>query len=206
MDVQAFQARFGVYREDDASANPLDGGVFDERKQDVKQRFGLSNTQFSKALGVIKANREMKALVGGETSLHFLPDDLLMWVVQQWRKKHPKSEPRDGPAIVKFDTKTFEAMKEYARISREVVTALGKRLTNEQIAELQTIYYLGRDRWFPEFYDEQIENTIKQHAMDNDPRKQIGHMMTKTNFLHAIIAALPRLGRPSLAARISQQA
>jgi len=109
------------------------------------------------------------------------------------------------PVIVKTDKKTFEAMREHARISRDVITDLEKRLTNEQIAELQTIYYLGRDGWFPEFYDEEVQITIEQHALDNDPRSQIGHLMTKTNFLDAITAALPRLGRPSLAARISQQ-
>ena len=179
-------------------------GVFDERKKIVKQRFGLSNTQFSNALDVIKANREMKALVGGETSLHFLPDDLLVWVVRQWRKRHPRREPNDDATIVKFDKRTFEAMREDARIMGEVVSAVEKRLTNEQIAELQTIYYLGRDRWFPEFYNEEVEMTIRQHTVENDLRKQIRHLMTKTNFLEAIIAALPRLGRPSLAARISQ--
>lgn len=179
-------------------------GVFDERKQIVKERFGLSNTQFSKALDVIKANREMKALIGGETSLHFIPDELLVWVVQQWRKRHPRKDPNEGVTIVKFDKKTLEASRERARISGEVVAALEIRLTNEQIAELETIYYLGRDRWFPEFYDEQVKDTVKLHGLENDACKQIGHLMTKANFLQAITAALPRLGRPSLAARISQ--
>jgi len=178
--------------------------VFDKQKQVVKEHFGLSNTQFSKALDVIKVNREMKALVGGETSLHFLPDDLLVCVLQQWRKRHPRREPNQDPAIVIFDKKTFEARREDTRIFGEVVTALEKLLTNEQIAELETIYYLGRDQWFPEFYDEEIKGTINKHVLQNDSRQQILHLMTKANFLDAITAALPRLGRPSLAARISQ--
>jgi hypothetical protein len=177
--------------------------IFDERKQIIQTRFGLSNTEFSKALNVIKINREMKALVGGETSLNFLPDDLLVWVIQQWRRQHPHGESDDDSAIVKMDKRTLEAVIKYARMTGEVVTALEKRLTNEQIAELQTLFYLGRDGWFPEFYDEEVETTIEQHVIENDPHRQIRHLIEKTNFLEEITLALPRLGRPSLATRIS---
>ena len=127
--------------------------VFDEKKQAVKDRFGLSNTECSEALKIIKQNREMKALLGGETTLHFLPDELLIWVVQQWRKLHPCRELNDVPAVVKFDEKALTARIEASRIYREMSAAVETRLTSQQVAELQTIYYLGRDEWFPEFYD-----------------------------------------------------
>ena len=143
----------------------------------------------------------MKALLGGETTLHFLPDELLIWVVQQWRKLHPCRELNDVPAVVKFDEKALTARIEASRIYREMSAAVETRLTSQQVAELQTIYYLGRDEWFPEFYDQQIERTIEEHASTSE---YIGHLMEKTNFLRALTRALPRLGRPSLAARLSQ--
>jgi len=40
---------------------------FDARKVELKSKFQISGTQFSKAVGVIKQNREMKALLGVET-------------------------------------------------------------------------------------------------------------------------------------------
>lgn len=178
--------------------------IFDQKKQIVKSRFNLSNNEFSKAINVIKKNREMKALVGGETTLLYLPDDTVVWIIEQWRKLHPPRKAGDTPIIETFDEKAFEAMVENSRVHAEVVSALGKRLTDQQIAELQAMYYLGRDGWFPERYEDYVEKTIKQHAVEKDVRKQIDHLMHKTNLLLAVRRALPRLGRPSLSARLSE--
>jgi hypothetical protein len=176
--------------------------IFDETKQIVKSRFNLSSRQFSDAINVIKGNREMKALVGGETSLLYLPDKTIVWIMEQWRKLHPPRKADDGRFVVTFDEKTFEAMKENSRTQAEVVLAVEKRLTDQQVAGLQAMYYLGRDGWFPEHYEDYVEKTIKQHVIDKDPRKQIDHLLSKTNLLSAVMRALPRLGRPSLSARL----
>jgi hypothetical protein len=178
--------------------------IFDEKKHNVMLRFNLSNTQFSKAIEVIKNNREMKALVGGETSLQYLPDDTIAWVIAQWRKVHMRRSDGEAPTIVTIDKMTFQAMIESSRVHKEVVSALQIYLTDEQLAELEAIYYLGRDGWFPERFEDYVESLRKRHEVERDPQKQISHLMHKTNFLLAVRRALPRLGRPSLAARLAE--
>ncbi|MHC2317546.1 hypothetical protein ACVIHC_004592 [Bradyrhizobium diazoefficiens] len=175
---------------------------FDECKTRIKGRFVLSNHQFSDALDVIQKNREMKVLIGQETTLQYLPDNVLIWVVQQWRKRHPKGQSQE-PTAVKLDDQLFAEMLEDAKIQDEVVSALEVRLTTQQIAEMEVIFYFGRDGGFPEQYEEQIERRIEQHTLEDDPQRQLRHLMDKTNFLDALLRALPRLGRPSLADQLS---
>ena len=57
--------------------------VFTAAKNAVKERFALSNTQFSKAIDAIKGNREFYGMIGGETDLPYLLDDEVMLVVEQ---------------------------------------------------------------------------------------------------------------------------
>ena len=60
--------------------------VFDKQKAIVKERYGLSNKQFSIALDCIQAIRETRALIGLETDLLHLTDDEIVWIVEQWRR------------------------------------------------------------------------------------------------------------------------
>jgi len=174
--------------------------VFDEKKQIILSRYSLSSNEFSKAIDVIKNNREMKALLGKETSLLYLPDEMLLWVVRQWRKLHPI---REGGAsnIVAVNKATIQAIIENSE--NEVVSALRIYLTNEQLAELQAIYYFGRDKLFPERYEEYVESVRQQHKPNRGPAEQISRLIHKTNFLIALKQGLPRLGRPSLSAQLS---
>ena len=178
--------------------------IFGEKKETIKERFGLSNTQFSKALDAIKANREMKAVLGGETSLHYLTDEIVISVMTQWRKIHPRKEPNALPSAVTLDGAMFEEMAEKVRLEDEVASAVKARLTDRQLAELETIYYLGRDRLLPERYDEQVARTLKQHVLENDPGEQIRHLFHKPNLIDVLLHAVPRLGRASLAAKLSE--
>jgi hypothetical protein len=177
--------------------------IFDEKKEIVKSRFDLSNKQFSNALDVIKQNREMKALIGAESDLLHLSDDKIAWVIEQWRKVRP---PREGDALHAFDyfgDRIFEEMKEHSHAQAEVIAALQKHLTKDEVAELETIFYLGRDGWFPEGYDKYVTGVKRKQAVEKDSREQIAHLMEKTNFLTAVTKALSRLGRVSLSSKLA---
>jgi hypothetical protein len=176
--------------------------VFTIMKERIKLRFNLSNTQFSKALNVIKNNREMKALIAEETSLIYLPDNLIVGIIEQWRKLHPPRGADDNS--VTSSLMTLNEILEDSSNHAEVVSALQTRLTEQQLAELQAIYYLGRDGGFPEQYEDEVEKMRKQHALEEDAREPISYLMDKTNFLLAVTRALPRLGRSSLSTRLSE--
>ena len=81
------------------------GPIFEAKKRRIQSRYNLSDDQFREATNVIKDNREMKALVGGETSLLYLPDHIIVSVVERWRKLHPH---RTDQAILKLSEDTWK--------------------------------------------------------------------------------------------------
>lgn len=178
------------------------GPFFEVKKRRIKSRYNLTNDQFCEAINVIIDNREMKALVGGETSLLYLPDHMIISVVEKWRKLHPR---RTEPASIgKVDAGMIKEMKEHYRLQAEVVSALRTCLTDQQLAELEAICSLGRYGGFPEFHEDSVQRTIERHQVEADTCKQITDLINKTNFMDAVVKALRRLGRPSLADRLSE--
>jgi len=179
--------------------------LFDTQKTLVKARFNLSNTQFSKALDVILSNREMKAILGVESELLHISDDELVWVVEQWRRIHP---PKDEDGLVlgtaHFDAAWLEGMKEHLAIRNEVIVAVEERMTEDELADIEAIYYLARDRLFPEYYERRVEEVKKEHLAAKDPKAEIAHLMDKTNFLNSLQLAASKLGRLSLAERLAK--
>jgi hypothetical protein len=177
---------------------------FEVKKRRVQSRYNLSNDEFCEAINVITNNREMKALVGGETSLLYIPDHILLSVVEQWRKLHPRRTEGEPSAVEKWDLPTIDEMTEHYRIQAEVVVALHTCLTDQQLAELEAICSLGRYGGFPESHEHRVEQSRKRPEIEADARKQITDLINKTNFLDALVKALRRLGRPSLADRLSK--
>ena len=177
--------------------------VFDQQKAVVKERYGLSNKQFSIALDRIQENREMRSALGMTSDLLHLTDDDIILVVEQWRRLHPVRErDEDDLGLDYFDTRRFEAMKEKAAVRQEVVTAIEARLSNEALAELEAMFYLERDRIFAEYHESMIARVLREHAATNDTKAEIMHLMEKTNFLQCVGGATARLGRLSLAERL----
>lgn len=179
--------------------------LFDQQKELVKGRFNLSNKQFSKALDVIQCNREMKALLGVETDLLHILDNEVVWIVDQWRRLHPQRDEEHGSFGIKpFDRATFGALLECLSTQKEVIAEIEWRITGDKLAEIEAMFYLARDRLFSEDYEQRIEGARKEHAAANDRTEEIVHLMDKTNFLHCVQEAAQRLGRLSLADRLSK--
>jgi hypothetical protein len=181
------------------------GALFDQQKDVVKARFNLSNRQFSKALDAIQGNCEMKAIIGVETDLLHTSDDEVVWIVDQWRRLHPeKNEGDAGPEIRSGREFTIDVLWKDAETWKEVLAEIEMRITGDKLAEIEAMFYLGRDRWFTEYYERRIERARREHIAANDPIEEIVHLMDKTNFLHCVQVAARRLGRLSLAHRLSK--
>ncbi len=181
------------------------GALFDQQEEVVKPRFNLSKRQFSKALDAIQGNREMKAILGVETNLLHISDDEVVWIVDQWRRLHPERNERDaGPEIRSGREFTIDVLLKDAATWKEVVTEMEMRITGCKLAEIEAMFYLGRDRLFTEYYEQRIERARREHLAADDPIEEIGHLMDKTNFLRCVQEAAMRLGRLSLADRLSK--
>lgn len=178
--------------------------LFDQQKVLIKARYNLSNRQFSKALDVIQSNREMKAVIGVESDLLHISDDEIVWVVEQWKRLHPASDKSDSLGTDYFEAVRFERMKEERAIRIEVFDEIEWRLNAAKLAEMEAIYYLGRDRLFPEYYEWRVDLAKKEHGAANDPKAEIAHLMLKTDFLTCVQSAAAKIGRLSLVERLAK--
>lgn len=176
---------------------------FDQQKEIVKERFQLGNRQFSIALERIQANREMRAILGMESQLVHLTDDEIVLAVEQWRCLHSVREPSDkSHSLHYFASVRFAAMMDENVVRQEVASTILSKLSRDDLADLETIFYLGRDDEYTEYYEASVARTYKEHAASNDPQVEIFHLMDKMNFFDALQVAVHRLGRLSLAERL----
>jgi hypothetical protein len=184
--------------------------AFDTAKNAMRRRFKLSSRQFSDAVNVIKTNREMNAILGVETNLLSLTDDEAVAVIEQWRKLNPAPEPGQEPQIASGADITVEKLKKHGAIKNEVLKALLDLLSADDIADLEAIYYLGRDGWFPELYEDRVAQIKRRQAVERDLRTSWTISSRKRTFFAAfrwargvpvassLPSASPRHSKPKL--------
>jgi hypothetical protein len=150
----------------------------------------------------IQECRETKSILGMESDLLHLTDDDVAFVTAQWRTLHPVIERDDDRLGLESDANWVSGMKEDAARRRAAVAAIAARLSAGALAEVETMYYCQINRVFVESHEAETASTMKEHALANDPKGKILHLMEKTNFLICIQGAARRLGRLALAERL----
>lgn len=166
----------------------------------IKRRYGLGSNQLSRALHAIQGSRELNALLGVESNLLYLSDDKLEWLAKQWRLMHP---PRDEAGIVVSDFATVKAMLENDDGGGELVNAIAAELTDDELADADAMFYIALNRTASEDYEKRVTAAKEKHAAQGNKFEAIDHLMSKVNFLSCIRLGAVRLGRPSLAQRLS---
>lgn len=181
-------------------------GAFDEKKDLVKQRFDLTNRKFSDALNKLQELRETKSIIGVETDLVHLTDDCVISAVEHWRTLHPKRKMKSDDLsehIVNGSDIGVEELLEHTEKLGVGIAAWQDLLSAEQFAELQSLFYLGRDRLYAEYYEARVSRTIKEHEGISDKKEAVAHLLNKTNFLSMVESAARRVGRLNLAEKLS---
>lgn len=172
---------------------------FTEKKVVICERFGLSSNKFSKAVNKIKNSRELGVIVGLEQALHHLSDDKAVAVLELWAKRHllKKNEPEDlGSSFFELNAdEIFRSMQE----RRELNEAVQSLLTPDELADLEALFYIGRNREQGEHYEWMLDYTKALHpkseVADVDP------ILVKSNLLEHVINGVRLVGRPSLTLR-----
>lgn len=178
--------------------------AFDKRKAALMERFDLSGRAFSDAVNTVKKSRALAAAIGIETPLTYLTDEQIMFVAERWRAVHP---PRLGDRDVfviprnRLREEVLKGREERNALYEAVIEALSV----EQVAELEALFYIGRDRVFGEHHEAIVERTLAEHRVAGDRWPQVYHILSKTNFLDGLIEGLRRVGRPPLADRLGAQ-
>lgn len=178
--------------------------ALDDAKTEVKARFGIGSAALTEALNKIQAHREMGAAIGLNYQLAHITDEHGKLVIREWLKRHPpRKENHDGLGLEPFSMRDIKAWDESHQIDRQVNEAVRKALSDEEIADLEVIFYLGRDRQPTEFYDSSLARVLRKHALNSEPLVAINHLMSKTNFLRCFANGVERLGRPDLARELT---
>uniref|UniRef100_A0ABS3MVP3 DUF3775 domain-containing protein n=1 Tax=Bradyrhizobium quebecense TaxID=2748629 RepID=A0ABS3MVP3_9BRAD len=79
---------------------------------------------------------------------------------------------------------------------------LDKELASDEVAELEALYYLGRDGYLPELFDDTVAGIKLKQAAERDLREQIRHLADKTNLLTCLQTGARMAGRLALAKQL----
>ncbi len=175
---------------------------FSEAKSLVMKRFNLTSRGFTRALNIIKINREMNTLIGIENNLLHITDSNILYLAKKWSEFCPPC--KDGGRVRVININQIDAddlILEDLRFN-EMTNSIACKLTPLEIADLETIFYLGRDGTFCEYYEACFERTLNEHQRDGDQIKALGRVLEKTSFLGCLANGINKLGRPSLSRQI----
>jgi hypothetical protein len=182
-----------------------DSAIFDQQKAILRAKYDLSSNQFSAALNAIQSCRETRAILGMETDLVYLTDDEVVWFIERWRRIHPIAQRRSNDlGIFTLDESSLEAVMKHVNDSRDVLDEIENMISAEKVAELESLFYCGRDNIFCEYYEQRIESAKKRFRVQSNIKADTLHLINKTNFLTCVRIAAKKIGRISLAARLEQ--
>lgn len=177
---------------------------FNDKKAAVQTRFQLSNNKFSDAINKIRQSRPLAAVVGIETALTHLSSDKAVFALERWAKANP--ERFYDPDDLGFDyfDRNWEKFHEFGRIRGDLIDVIAATMTNEEVSDLEVLFYIGRDGEFGEHYDAMLAQTVREHQTAESRLVGINHFMGKTNLLDGVIVGASAVGQPSLAARLQK--
>ncbi|TFI56623.1 hypothetical protein E2493_19255 [Sphingomonas parva] len=184
------------------------GEAFEEASGKVRDRFGLSADAFADALEAIAGARETRALVGLTSPLVHLCDAQLLRAVRHWRRCHPNraltfAESLLGRGLWKRDHPAVDARRQDAAAA---IADLGAALAREEVAELATIFDMGRAAILPELYEARVAERREALAAEDAAPAAVDALLGSLQFARSIADGLRRLGRPDLAAQVLEEA
>jgi hypothetical protein len=177
------------------------GASYEKVRAEIKARYELGNKTLDQAISIIEVNREMGSILGREFDLKYLSDDRVRYVVACWTKLHPKravDEARVRSVSAADLMRYIHSGPNTGQIVKEIID----HLTLEELVDLDTVFYLARDRHFPEAYEALYEQTNREYAASNDQFENVSHLLGKTNLLKELSRGLALLGRRRLAAEV----
>jgi hypothetical protein len=176
---------------------------FTTAKQSVQERYKLSGKKFCTALDAIQANREMNAQLGVEAILTHLTDANARMLIDQWSTVHPVRQRADDKLGVDyFGKRDWEDTRLYSERKIAARNVILQTLSPAEIADANTIYYLGRDGNLPEQYDGLLAQEKNDHAEADGLRLSVDNLLSKTNLLKFLVIGLRRLGKTTLASTL----
>ena len=177
---------------------------FSEAKKTAMMRYGISSRVFSQVVKLIQTSRPLAALVGLENPLKHIQDNKFLFVMENWCKLYPVcdiSATDMSTRLIKLDLRSINGN---SAIRKEMKNSIDSVMTIEEIADLETVFYIGRDNRFGEMYEEILENTLRGYKTQEQMKQGFNHLFEKTNLLDNVIRGCDYVGLPSLAEKLAQ--
>ncbi len=93
----------------------------------------------------------------------------------------------------------FNTMVEHSNKINEAQENILRFLSEDEIADLETLFYTGREGDFCEFYENRLTLVKMEHKINQNLAEEVRHLIEKNNFMEEIAKGLTILGRPTLA-------
>lgn len=178
------------------------GPEFTAAKAAIMEHYRLSNRQFSEGLKAIKRHRQMGPALGLEFTLGYLTDAHALEIVSAWLEVNPPQLPQPARLIMAGSI-TLAMVLEDNEQERALVQRAIKTMSIDELADLKTIYNFGRGPGrFVEVYEDELEATRRQWALDDKLVEHVHYPLSKSNFAHALIEGVKQLGHPHLAGQL----
>ncbi len=175
---------------------------FNDKKAAIRERYGLSSGKFSDAVKQIRGSRQLATLVGLETPLTYLSDEKAVFALMEWAKAFPPVEPDPDHLGTRYFERDWDKVKEHRQVMQTMVDAILANLSDEEVADLEVLFYIGRGGEFGEHYEAMLSDAVAQHKVAKSRLEGVYHIMTKTSLLDNVICGVAAAGRPSLATQL----
>ncbi|MBV7259005.1 hypothetical protein [Erythrobacter crassostreae] len=182
---------------------------FDDRRKAVKVRFGIGNGPLTEAINTIERSGELGVHLGKLSRPEHLTGERLIELADLWLAAHP---PRQGDGKVAFLTSQDisqlleNGLPEQAKLDQMVL----ERFSLEEVADAETLYYVGTVPLLGEEYEAKLRSVLAQHEVASKAQgsrwDKVHHIMSKTSFLAGLMRGLRRTGSPDMADAISELA
>lgn len=171
---------------------------FDETRGDVKRKYGISSSELSKAINLIKENYEFSYLIDMQPPLVGVTLEGVMNFLEKWTRLHEIHSDTDGITIdgngVGFD-ELLTSLVHDEDIRAEIWREESQGITPEILAGISALYYFARELDFSERYVQIYDLDKKEadhdfKAGNDEVRNSYFHILDKTNALHNILQSL----------------
>lgn len=175
--------------------------AFDTARAAIRKEFRLSSQQFQQALNVIQRHPQMGAMLGMEFELAHLSDEHAIFAAQLSRTLHPRLADirRRGQLIIAPRKRNLKEIQQNKAALDAAVSQLVERLSADALADLETLYQMGRASAWPETYADRLADTKAELALQPSPGEFAAYLLGKGNLVEAVSVSVAQLGRPRLA-------
>lgn len=175
---------------------------FDERRSAAKAEFEIGNRPLTAAIEAIEKSRQLGVLLGKLTPPIQIKTDRIIRLAGMWLQAHP---PRAGSGKMHILTRkdVWMLLKRGMPEQTKLDTDVAKEFSLEELADVETIFYVGTVPLMGEEYERKLGQTLAEHRAIGDAERyrweKVHHIMAKTNFLKGLMEGLRRIGSPDIA-------